>query len=246
MFPDHVAFLAHIKNVTRAEVYLEIGVQAGTTLFADPMPRLAIGVDPAFDIKAPIRSSCHCALFREASDTFFDEGHFASVSRAPADVTFVDGLHWAEFALRDVRNAERVSHPGSVILIHDIHPLDAAMAGREDNPGAWMGDVFKVLPALRRFRPDLKVAAFGDVPHSGIAVVWGLDPGNRVLFDRYDEVARYMDGLDYDRDFATLVRSAFVSVDSPAFAAMIDEISRGAGRRPGRGLAAKLKRLARG
>ncbi len=231
MFSDHIDFLKYIRKLANTQVYLEIGVQSGTTLFSETGDGLVIGVDPDFHIEIPLRETCHVALFRETSDVFFEKDHFGTVSGQPVDVTFVDGLHWAEFALRDMRNAERLSHRASVILVHDIYPRNAAQAGRTDNPHAWMGDVFKLLPALRRFRPDLQIAAYGDVPYSGMAVIWGLDPKNRVLFDRYDDITRYMDGLDYDRDFATLVEPTFESVGSATFTQMTRDIYRAQRRR---------------
>jgi hypothetical protein len=187
MFSDHTDFLRFFKSSIDAQIYLEIGVHAGVTLFLEPMPKLVIGVDPAFHVVTPIKSSCHCALFRQTSDSFFDEGNFAAVSLDPVDLTFVDGLHWSEFALRDVRNSERISHKKSIILVQN-----ATMAGREECSVAWMGDVFKIIRALQKFRPDLSIACVGDVPYAGMLVVWNLNPTNTTLFDRYDDVLSFM------------------------------------------------------
>ncbi|WGJ14341.1 class I SAM-dependent methyltransferase [Methylocapsa sp. D3K7] len=225
MFSNHHEFLRFAKQLIGAETYLEIGVQSGATLFLEPMPKLVVGVDPAFQIVTPIKSSCHCALFRQTSDSFFDDSCFATVGAEPVDLTFVDGLHWSEFALRDVRNSERISHKKSVILVHDIAPRSAVMAGREECPVAWMGDVFKIIPALRKFRPDLSVVCVGDVPYAGMGVIWNLDPNDTTLFDRYEEVVAFMDALDYDRDYEPLVKSTFISYKSPEFNRMIAEIS---------------------
>jgi hypothetical protein len=224
MFSDHTDFLRFFKSSIGVETYFEIGVQAGVTLFLEPMPKLVIGVDPAFHVVTPIKSSCRCALFRQTSDSFFDDGCFPTVSPDPVDLTFVDGLHWSEFALRDVRNSERISHKKSIILVHDIAPQNAAIAGREECPVAWMGDVFKIIPALRKFRPDLSVVCVGDVPYAGMGVIWNLNPTDTTLFDRYDEVLSFMTTIEYERDFDPLVKSTFISYKSPAFSRMMSDI----------------------
>jgi len=225
MFSDHTDFLRFLKSSIGAEIYLEIGVQAGTTLFLEPMPKLVIGVDPAFHVVTPIKSSCQCALFRQTSDVFFDGNYFATVSANPVDLTFVDGLHWSEFALRDVRNSERISHRKSIILVHDIAPQNATMAARKECPVAWMGDVYKIIPALQKFRPDLSLACIGDVPYAGMGVIWNLNPTDQTLFDRYDEVVAFMNTIEYERDFEALVKSTFISYKSPEFNRMLADIS---------------------
>ena len=48
--------------------------------------------------------------------------------------------------------------------------------------------------ALRRFRPDLSVVT-ADVEPTGLAIVTQLDPTNRVLFDRFDEIVNDIDQL---------------------------------------------------
>ena len=46
--------------------------------------------------------------------------------------------------------------------------------------------------ALRRFRPDLSVVT-ADVEPTGLAIVTQLDPTNRMLFDRFDEIVNDID-----------------------------------------------------
>ena len=64
--------------------------------------------------------------------------------------------------------------------------------------GWWTGDVWRVVAALKEFRPDLKVTCL-DAEPTGLVVVTGLDPSSRVLPDRYDEVIAYMHSLDLER-----------------------------------------------
>jgi hypothetical protein len=57
----------------------------------------------------------------------------------------------------------------------------------------WTGDVWKIIPCLREFRPDLRITTLGAAP-SGLGVIQGLDPSSRVLEGVYDRaVERYRD-----------------------------------------------------
>ncbi|MEA2834270.1 MAG: hypothetical protein QOG66_2472 [Methylobacteriaceae bacterium] len=223
MFGFHHDFLQFLKHIVRPEVYLEIGVASGVTLFGEPRASTLIGVDPDPHLTIdPSSFPWHGSLFREPSDAFFSRSAIKEVTDKPVDLTFVDGMHWAEFALRDIRNAEAISQRNGVIAVHDIYPKTAKEAGREFNAeGNWMGDVFKATHALRKFRPDLKIVLISDIPPSGMAVIYDLDPSNRVLFDRYDAVVEYMRSLDYDRDFNTDILPTFISETSDAFVAML-------------------------
>ena len=87
---------------------------------------------------------------------------------------------------------ERWAHPGTVLLLHDCHPTDEAMAARERTTVAWAGDVWKVVACLRADRPDLTVTTV-DVGPTGVGVITGLGAG----FDDLDgSIERYRD-LDY-------------------------------------------------
>jgi predicted O-methyltransferase YrrM len=226
MFTFHHDFLHFLKHIVRPEVYLEIGVATGVTLFGEPRATTLIGVDPDPHLTIdPSSFPWHGTLFREPSDAFFSRSAIKEVTNKPVDLTFVDGMHWAEFALRDIRNAEAISNRNGVIAVHDIYPKTAKEAGREFNAeGDWMGDVFKATHALCKYRPDLKVVLISDIPPSGMAIIYNLDPSNRLLFDKYDEVAAYMLALDYERDFNTKVLPTFVSENSDAFVTMLRDI----------------------
>ncbi len=167
MFRGYKQWLIEFHEILKPKVYLEIGVQNGSTLLlANPDTTIAFGVDPVMRI-GPERN---CFLFQMTSDEFFQRAALFGV-----EMTFVDGMHNFEFALRDIMNAENVSKPNSVILVHDVLPMDAASSGREQVEGHWTGDVWKVLPILRRARPDLKLEVL-DCPPSGLLVISGLKP----------------------------------------------------------------------
>ena len=49
----------------------------------------------------------------------------------------------------------------------------------------WTGDVWKMLPLLRRLRPDLRLICL-DAPPTGLVICTQLDPGSTRLSDAYE------------------------------------------------------------
>ena len=177
-------FLTALHRQYRPRSYLEIGVFEG-----DGLARSAtrtIGVDPDFRIRAEL--ACDLQLVRSTSDDFFARPDPLSwfPDRA-ADLTFVDGMHLVEFALRDFRNAERHSTPTSVVVVDDVLPRSEAEASRERRTALWAGDTFKVTAVLERYRPDLTTVLLDTQP-TGMLLVLGLDPSSTVLTHSYDEI----------------------------------------------------------
>jgi hypothetical protein len=62
-----------------------------------------------------------------------------------------------------------------VILVHDVLPKDAETSVRTPIEGHWTGDVWKILPILRKTRPDLTLEVIECNP-SGLLVISGLKP----------------------------------------------------------------------
>jgi hypothetical protein len=184
---DFLTHLSRFHELVRPGVYLEIGVDAGRTLCLARPPTLAIGVDPAAPAQGEFRTETR--LVPLESDAFFESGRAeAELSGRAVDLAFVDGLHHFEQALRDLAHLERRARPGSVVLLHDCLPLDAATSSRVRRTGFWSGDVWKILPALAEHRPDLEVFVIPTYP-TGLAVVTRLDPESRVLDERAAEIA---------------------------------------------------------
>jgi len=181
---DFLAWLGWFHDHVSPRLYLEIGVDVGRTLSLASPPTVSIGVDPACPEHPPaFRASTR--LFRMTSDDFFASSEATAL--APFDLAFIDGLHLFEQALRDFGNVERRSRRSSVVLMHDCLPLDAATSSRRRRTGFWSGDVWKVIPALRQWRPDLSVSVLPAFP-TGLAVVTGLDPSSRVIEERFEEI----------------------------------------------------------
>lgn len=176
--------LTALHERLRPRTYFEIGVRTGKSMELSRVP--SIGVDPFFAITR--EQHCDLHLVRTTSDEFFARPDpFAHFEQPVFDLAFIDGMHLSEFALRDLINTERYSHPGSVIVIDDVLPRNVREASREHVSGAWAGDVYKIIDVLHERRPDLVVLEVDTSP-TGTLVVLLPDAEDRGLERAYDEV----------------------------------------------------------
>src|SRR3954462_8013939 len=198
---DYLEFIKGAHERLEPPTYLEIGIRFGASL--ELSRSTTVGVDPAYELRH--RPPEGAELFRETSDDFFERDdalrHFDG---RPAAMSFIDGMHLAEYALRDFINVERHSEWTSAVIFDDILPRDPDEASRERTTRVWAGDVFKIIGILDRHRPDLTVLRIGTKP-TGLLLVLGLDPDSTVLRDRYDEIAAQVttpDPQEIPRDIA--------------------------------------------
>jgi hypothetical protein len=176
--------------------YLEVGTATGTSLAVASCD--AIAVDPGFAVGAGATGNrTRTFFFQMTSDDFFATQDAPTLLGRPVDMAFLDGMHRFEYLLRDFIGAEAACHRRSLILLHDCVPLNTRMALRQpmpadpsegpDTAGSWTGDVWKLLPILREYRPDLRLHVL-DCPPSGLVAITQVDPASRVLADRYYEI----------------------------------------------------------
>lgn len=170
---NRYSFLASLHKVLRPKVYLEVGVQFGSSLDLAKEADVAIGIDP-YALCTPKGNQ---VIFSMTSDNYFEEN---DDPRTPVDMAFIDGMHLFEYAMRDFINIERRSTHRSVIVFDDILPYNQAIAAREQPPGDWTGDVWKVYYLLKWHRPNL-VLTLVDLFPTGALVVTDLDPGDTTL-----------------------------------------------------------------
>ena len=177
-------FLARVHQDFEPRTYLEVGVRLGKSLTLSRVP--SIGIDPAFEVRCPLHCDLH--LVKATSDDHFARAnpieHFDGL---PIDLAFIDGMHLFEYALRDFMNVERHSHAGTVVVFDDMLPSADRDADRARHRGFWAGDVFKIIPVLHRYRPDLRLIPVSTSP-TGVLMVIGLDPQNTVLNENYDQI----------------------------------------------------------
>lgn len=211
--PHYREVLARLHALLCPETYLEIGVETGVTLALAAECRIAVGVDPdpgALEVRLPSCARTHAMT----SDAFFAaETRESAFGGRPVDLTFIDGLHWFEQALRDFVGAERLSAKESTIVLHDCLPVTDVSAERERRSTFWVGDTWKALECLLDARPDLRVRVVPAWP-SGLVVVRNLDPRSTVLPRDMDVlVARYRDREEVHRPGKWPARYGIVSND---------------------------------
>jgi hypothetical protein len=183
---DYLDFLREVHAQLRPDLYLELGVRHGRSLALARCP--AIGVDPAPDVSEPFRPDTR--VLETTSDNFFWE-QAADVIREAPDLVFIDGMHLFEYALRDFMHVERLASPTTLVVIDDIYPNHPLQAARKRATRVWSGDVWKLHLCLSEARPDLLLLPLDTRP-TGLLLVAGLRPRNRVLWERYNPlVNRY-------------------------------------------------------
>lgn len=132
----------HLINRYKYQNYLEIGVQNPQQNFNHIVAMRKVGVDP----------SVHAgATFTLTSDDYFymlDKGMSGTVIY---DIVFVDGLHVAEQAYKDIFNAYRYLSPNGTIVVHDCSPPDEDAQKVPMVKTEWTGNVWK---AWLKFRAD--------------------------------------------------------------------------------------------
>lgn len=192
--PRHyLPYLETLHQRLKPRVYFEIGTQSGASLSYATCTSIA--VDPQFQLQADIsRNKPELHQYQGTSDAFFASRLLERLG-LQIDLAFLDGLHLFEQLLKDFLNTEMHMAPDGVITMHDCVPYNRLIAERSwdrTRTANWTGDVWKLVPILREYRPDLAVAVM-DLAPTGLVEVRRLDPQNRVLNDNFDAiVARFM------------------------------------------------------
>ncbi|MHB2208475.1 hypothetical protein [Methylobacterium sp. CM6257] len=203
--PLYTDFFDFINQTLRPKRYFEIGTELGRSVRQFSCD--AVCVDPLFKLESDvIGPRRRISFFQMPSDDFFSQYNLVKELGGPPDISFLDGMHRAEYLLQDFINTERASRPRSVIFMHDCLPSNHRMAlrthevGREDEgiwQHAWTGDVWKIIPVLKNFRPDLEVFVLDCAP-TGLVGITNLDPGSDTLSKNLQEITGLMRDLDLE------------------------------------------------
>lgn len=195
--PAYYQHLQWLHELVRPRTYLEIGVWHGQSLALAQPTTQVFGVDP--EPKLDVTDlAANTRVYPVTSDKFFtDRPWIADSGPIRFDLAFIDGLHLFEQVLRDFINLERHCAPASVAIFHDTLPLVPIATERVASAMFWCGDVWKIVPCLERYRPDLRIVTIPTGP-SGLSIVTGLDPDSDVLDVRFVEIVREMAALPYE------------------------------------------------
>ncbi len=208
---NYIETLQRIHRDLKPQLYLEIGVRLGKSLQLAKCA--AIGIDPLPELTTPLDPNSR--LFTMTSDDFFEFSAAEVLGQGTVDLAFIDGLHIFEFVLRDFLNVEKYATPSSVIIIDDVLPNSPEQAARVRQSRVWTGDVWKISVILKKYRPDLTLTLLDTHP-TGLLVVLGLDPSNRVIEANYNQIVRFSSTLQIE-DFAAEVLSRTNALDPRAF-----------------------------
>lgn len=189
--PQYTEWLSWLHRLIDPARYLEIGVESGRSLaLASPRTRV-VGIDPAPHIIHGFEAPT--SIFRMESDSFFEKHNAKSILGGTVDLSFIDGLHHYDCALRDFLNVEKASHNGTVILLHDIYPVVPSTATRDWNTFYWAGDTWKMMHILAKYRPDLDIYTIPTYP-SGLGLITNLNP-DAAPFDVAAAVEEFKDSV---------------------------------------------------
>ncbi len=221
---NHVAFLALMKQIFNPRTYIEVGVWQGATLLSDPVPDFVVGIDPDPALTADVMRGCrNLLIMRSTSDDAFAELSSAKIlGKRQSDFAFVDGMHHCEVVLRDIANCARLSREGALIFVHDVLPSNQQQASREPVPGAWMGDVYKVVPTIWRFFSWIPTLLINDIPPSGMLILRVTGDMHAAIFGQYDALVTAMAGVELEPTLEEMGGKA-VSRTSPALAGFIEQ-----------------------
>jgi hypothetical protein len=201
--------------------YFEIGTNTGNSI--EKFTCDVVCVDPKFLIERNVFGLRRRSFFFQmTSDNFFRSETLSTYFSNGPDIAFLDGMHLFEFLLKDFINTEKACHKRSVVLMHDCLPLSSRMAERGYRGGsveegtyqwAWTGDVWKMLPILKRYRPDLHVRLV-DCPPTGVVAISNLNPTSTVLSDNFESILAEYAKQDLDHEQLVGLRTMFPMVDS--------------------------------
>lgn len=188
----YLNFFEALSTALSPRSYFEIGTRDGDS--AAKFNCDTICIDPEFRMeKSIIGKRKKMLFFQMTSNEFFETETLSNYFPNGPDIAFLDGMHKIEYILQDFINIEKYCHSRSLIFIHDCLPFNERMASREFLPGDketeetwdfWTGDVWKILPILMKYRPDLRMFCL-DCPPSGLAVISGIDSHNDTLSRNY-------------------------------------------------------------
>jgi predicted O-methyltransferase YrrM len=153
----------------KPQAYLEIGVDAGHCIVAAHQCPVVIGVDPDPKIRHALPE--HFQIFKKFSHDFFAEDGDKITS--PFDLIFIDGSHESQDVYDDFLHVLPHLHDDSIVLLHDILPLNDITAQKKRQTLFWTGDVWKAVWAIVDRFPELSIEALPAAP-SGLGVVRGF------------------------------------------------------------------------
>ncbi|MBP0444920.1 hypothetical protein J8J14_09000 [Roseomonas sp. SSH11] len=142
-------------------------------------------------------SSPNVQSYDISADEFFATTDPCEVLAGCIDLAHIKAQNHSEFVLRMIINIEQYCSSNSKIIFTDVVPINFEMTERARNmrarkdqtlARACTGDLWRLVPLLRRERPDLCIQVANCRP-TGLVVISNLDPSSRKLRDDYIKTA---------------------------------------------------------
>jgi hypothetical protein len=83
----------------------------------------------------------------------------------------------------------------------------------------WTGDIWKIIPTLKKYRPDLTVLMF-DCPPTGLLLLANLNAYSTALQDNYDQIVAEHRNLLLDSKTLREIWNTFPMIDTSLSAAL--------------------------
>jgi len=214
----YLDFFRTIHHTLTPRNYLEIGIRFGKSFEIATCRKT--GVDPSPEYST---TDANANIFPLASDDFF-ENHANYELPHHLDFIFIDGMHLFEYALRDYINTERFSHENSLIIFDDIFPSHNTQALRDRSSQVWTGDVWKIIPCLQKYRPDLILIAVDTSP-TGLLMVINPSSHNNSLAHSYNNIIKDYLGSEYQTvPKSILARENIISPSDPDLVTLLEAL----------------------
>ncbi len=150
--PTRIEIINWLLQQTNHRRYLEIGVRNPENCFDHINADFKVSVDPG------VEATVNKATVKLTSDEFFEQLNSGQLSleHSQFDVIFIDGLHLADQAWRDIQNSMQIIAETGFVVLHDCNPPTRFHSREnvdEENPagGFWNGTTWK---AFQRFRTE--------------------------------------------------------------------------------------------
>lgn len=194
---DYKYWLSWFHKILEPRLYLEIGIETGQTLSLAGENTLIIGVDPEPQIKHQLNG--WSKIYKMTSDQFFNNINTIELFRNQLDLVFIDGLHTFDQVMRDFNNTEKNALKETIIIFHDVLPVEKRSALRERETLFWLGDVWKFILILDKYRPDLKFFTIPAFP-SGLLVVFDLKQDLETLSNKHNQITEEFMPMQFENE----------------------------------------------
>ena len=197
------------KLTNKYDRYLEIGVEYGEC-FNETHFVNKVGVDPDPKFSSKVGQT----LILQTSDDFFKQYNI----KQQFDVIFIDGMHQAEYVLRDINNCIQILSTNGTIFMDDILPLnyneqlkipikhyyENGILKYGEN---WTGDVWKVVYHLLKNYKDkiLDFKYFYNINFRGIGAL-KIKEVFKICHEEIDDINSYNYFQDFS-DYITILQS---------------------------------------